>query len=132
MRESYDALVDVFECIENFLSRLRVYTVIHPTMALTETIIDIMVELLAVLSLATKQINQGRLSKYRSTLLVPTRDLDLTRRREICKEAAGRARHCIDSSATGSTHTRGVQGDRCPDSRCRPWSGKQHAGRHAR
>ena len=61
MRESYNTLVDVFECIENFLSRLKIYT--EPTPAMTEMIIKIIVELLAVLALATKQINQGRLSK---------------------------------------------------------------------
>jgi hypothetical protein len=64
VRASYDTLVDVFECIETFLSRLKIYTKIEePTPAMTEMIIKIMVELLSVLALATKQINQGRLSK---------------------------------------------------------------------
>jgi hypothetical protein len=63
VRESYDTLIDVFECIENFLSRVKIYTEIKPTSAMTEMVIKIMVELLAVLALATKQINQGRLSK---------------------------------------------------------------------
>jgi hypothetical protein len=64
VRESYNTLVDVFECIENFLSRLKIYTEIEePTPAMTEMMIKIMVELLSVLALATKQINQGRLSK---------------------------------------------------------------------
>jgi hypothetical protein len=65
VRASYDTLVDVFECIENFLSRLKIYTdsEIRPTPAMTEMIIKIMVELLAVIALTTKQINQGRLSK---------------------------------------------------------------------
>ena len=62
VRESYDTLVDIFECIENFTSRLKIYTEINPTPAMIETMIKIMVELLAVLALATKQINQGRLS----------------------------------------------------------------------
>jgi hypothetical protein len=65
VRESYDTLVDVFECIENFTRRLKVYTnreIVH-TPAMTETIIKILIEMLAVLALATKQINQGRLSK---------------------------------------------------------------------
>jgi hypothetical protein len=63
VRESYSTLVDVFECIENFLSRLNIYTENKPTPAMTEMIIKIIVELLAVLALATKQINQGRLSR---------------------------------------------------------------------
>ena len=63
VRESYDALVDIFECIENFARRLKIYTETRPTPAMTEMIVKIMVEMLAVLALATKQINQGRLSK---------------------------------------------------------------------
>ena len=35
---------------------------IQPTPALTKTVVKILVELLGVLALATKQINQGRLS----------------------------------------------------------------------
>jgi len=62
VRESYDALVDIFECINSFLSRLKIYTETKPTPAMIEMMIKIMVELLAVLALATKQINQGRLS----------------------------------------------------------------------
>jgi hypothetical protein len=62
VRESYDALVDIFECIENFVSRLKISTEIQPTPVMAEMVIKIMVELLGVLSLATKQINQGRLS----------------------------------------------------------------------
>ena len=62
MRQSYDALVDIFECIENFLRRLRIYTEIPPTPAMTETVVKIIVELLSVLALATKQINRGRFS----------------------------------------------------------------------
>ena len=63
MRESYDALVDIFQCMENFARRLQIYTVIQPTPAMTEMIVKIMVELLVVLALATNQINQGRLSR---------------------------------------------------------------------
>ena len=63
VRESYDALVDIFECIENFARRLEIYTEVRPTPAMTEMIVKIMVEMLAVLALATKHINQGRLSK---------------------------------------------------------------------
>ena len=61
---SYDALLDLFECLGNFLKRLEVYTTIPPTPILTEVVLKIMVELLSVLALASKQIKQGRLSKY--------------------------------------------------------------------
>ncbi|KAF8262434.1 hypothetical protein EI94DRAFT_1788983 [Lactarius quietus] len=61
---SYDALVDLFECIGNFLKRLRIYTDLPMTPSMTDTIVNIMVELLAVFALATKQIKQGRFKKF--------------------------------------------------------------------
>jgi hypothetical protein len=60
---SYDALVDLFESIENFLSRLDIYTKIPLTAAMTDIIIKIIVEVLTTLALATKQVKQGRLSQ---------------------------------------------------------------------
>jgi hypothetical protein len=47
----------------NFLKRLEIYTTIPPTPAMTDIIVKIMIELLSVLALATKQIEQGRFSK---------------------------------------------------------------------
>jgi hypothetical protein len=60
---SYVALLNLFECLGNFLKRLEVYTTIPPTPMMMDLIIKIMVELLSVLALATKQIKQGRFSK---------------------------------------------------------------------
>ena len=60
---SYDALLNLFECLGNFLKRLEVYTRIPPTPMMTDLIVKIIVELLSVLALATKQIKQGRFSK---------------------------------------------------------------------
>ena len=60
---SYDALVDLFECLANFLKRIRIYSdLLTPSM--TEISVKIMVELLSVLALATKQVKQGRFSKW--------------------------------------------------------------------
>jgi hypothetical protein len=61
---SYDALEDLFECIQNFLKRLRVYSEISPTPVMTDILIKIIVEVLSVLALATKQIKLGRFSKH--------------------------------------------------------------------
>ena len=47
-----------------FLKRLEIYTTIPPTQIMTEVIVKIMVELLSVLALASKQVKQGRISKY--------------------------------------------------------------------
>ena len=66
MSKSYDSLVDIFECIENFLKRLKIYTENPPieAPALTEMVTKIMAELINVLALATKQMKQGRLGMF--------------------------------------------------------------------
>ena len=68
---SYDALLDLFECLSNFLKRLEIYTTIPTTPTMTDIIVKIMVELLSVLALATKQIEQGRFSKCAITYTFP-------------------------------------------------------------
>jgi hypothetical protein len=60
---SYDALVELFECVGNFLKRLRIYTDVPVSPSMTDIIVKIVVELLSVFSLATKQIKQGRFSE---------------------------------------------------------------------
>jgi hypothetical protein len=59
---SYDALLELFECFEHYLGRLKVLTE-FPS-AVREILVKIMVELLEVLALATQQIKQGRFSKF--------------------------------------------------------------------
>ena len=61
---SYDALLELFERLASFLKRIEIYTTIPPTPIMTEVVVNIMVELLSVLTLASKQIKQGRFSKY--------------------------------------------------------------------
>ena len=61
--DGYDALVDLLESIENFLNRLDIYTKIPPTVAMTEMVVKILVELLSALALVTKEIKQGKPSE---------------------------------------------------------------------
>jgi hypothetical protein len=61
--DSYDLLVDLLESIDHFLNRLDIYTKIPPTIAMTEVVVKILVELLAILALATKHIKQGKPSE---------------------------------------------------------------------
>ena len=61
---SYDALSDLFECLGSFLKRLEIYVTIPHTSMMTDIIVQIMVEVLSVLALATKQIKQGRFSEW--------------------------------------------------------------------
>jgi hypothetical protein len=61
--DDYDTLADLLESVEHFLNRLDIYTKIPPTVGMTEMIIKILVELLSILALATKQLQQGKLSE---------------------------------------------------------------------
>jgi hypothetical protein len=63
-RASHDTLIDVFERIEMFFRRLETYTQVPLTTEMTDIIIQIMVEVLSILGTATKEVGQGRLSKY--------------------------------------------------------------------
>jgi hypothetical protein len=56
-------LVDLFLRIENFFKRLESYTEVEPTPAMTDIIIKIMVEVLTILGIATKEMKQRRLSE---------------------------------------------------------------------
>jgi hypothetical protein len=56
-------LVEVFERVENFIRRLETYIDVPPTAAITDIIIKIMVEVLSILAIATKEIEQGKASE---------------------------------------------------------------------
>ena len=60
---SYDALVELFECLGGFLMRLEIYSNIPSSSLMSEIIVKILVELLSVLGLATEQIKNGIFSK---------------------------------------------------------------------
>ena len=62
-RASRDRLTDLFNCIERFFQRLEIYTGITPTTAMANIIVDIMVEVLTILAIATKEVKRGRLSE---------------------------------------------------------------------
>jgi hypothetical protein len=49
--------------MEGFFRRLEVYTKVPPTTEMMDTIIRIMVEVLSILGIATKEIKQGRMSE---------------------------------------------------------------------
>jgi hypothetical protein len=63
VRSSQEALIDIFERIENFFQRLEVYTEVPPTAEMMDMIVKIMVEVLSILGIATKEIKQGRTSE---------------------------------------------------------------------
>ncbi|KAH9066445.1 hypothetical protein EDB87DRAFT_1574028 [Lactarius vividus] len=75
-----EALIDIFERVENFFERLETYTEVPPTAAMTDIIVKIMVEVLNILAIATKEIKQGRTKKYFKKLVGKTDVEDALRR----------------------------------------------------
>jgi hypothetical protein len=56
-------LIDIFSRIEGFFKRLESYTEVLPTSGMTDISVKIMVEVLQILGLATKEIKQKRSSE---------------------------------------------------------------------
>ena len=48
--------------MEYFFKRLEVYVEVRPTAAMTDIIVKIMIEVLGILGIVTKEIKQGRVS----------------------------------------------------------------------
>jgi len=63
IRNIQETLTDIFERIESFFRRLEIYTQVPSTTEMLDTIIQVMVEVLTVLGIATKEIKQGLISE---------------------------------------------------------------------
>jgi hypothetical protein len=63
VRASHAAIVDLFERIEGFFKRLEVYTQISLTTKMAEVLVKIVIELLSILSIATKEVKRRRASE---------------------------------------------------------------------
>lgn len=61
---SQDTLIDIFERIEHFFGRLEIYTEVPTTETMRDIIAKIMVEVLGIFAIVTKEIKQGRAKKY--------------------------------------------------------------------
>ena len=73
MDASQEVLVDLFGRIENFFRRLESYTEVRLTAAMMDIIVKIIVEVLSILSIATKEIRRGQASEW-----IPSDSLLLT------------------------------------------------------
>ena len=78
-----------------FFRRLEIYTEVPPTTEMMDIIIQMMIEVLSILGIATREIKQGRMSKY---LLHDRVTVDLTMFRKIFKEVdrKDRYRRCAE------------------------------------
>ena len=79
VRASQDTLIDIFDRMENFFQRLEIYTRVSPPPEMIDITVKIMVEVLSILGIATKEMKQGRMSKL---LLYNWVTVDL----EICQK----------------------------------------------
>jgi hypothetical protein len=59
VRASHGILADLFERIENFIKRLEAYTEVPQIASLRDIITKVMVEVLSILAIATKEIERG-------------------------------------------------------------------------
>ncbi|KAH9009445.1 hypothetical protein EDB84DRAFT_1195860 [Lactarius hengduanensis] len=66
---SQDALVDIFERVESFFRRLEEYSEVPTTEAMRDTIVKIMVEVLGIFGIVTKEMKQGRTKRYLKKLI---------------------------------------------------------------
>jgi hypothetical protein len=63
VRSSQNTLLDIFQRIKMFFGRLELYTKVEPTPEMMDMMVQITVEVLSVLGIATKEIKQGRTSE---------------------------------------------------------------------
>ena len=56
-------MLDIFNRIEHFFRRLEIYTTLTPTASMTNMIVEIMVEVLTILGIVTKEVKRGSLSE---------------------------------------------------------------------
>ena len=64
MNASQDMLIDLFERIGRFFKRLESYTERTPSEAMTDMMVEVMVEVLSVLAIVTVEIKQRRLGQF--------------------------------------------------------------------
>ena len=120
VRSSQDTLLDIFERIGMFFRRLEMYMEVPLTTEMTNTIIQIMVEILSTLGIATKEIKQSRTSELFMYEKV-TVTVDLTKFREIYEESDWKDRYGrrveeagqVDARGSSNGSCRNLEGDAC-------------------
>jgi hypothetical protein len=63
VRAHRDVLIDLFSRIEYFFKRLETYTGVPATTAMRSIMVDIVVEVISFLAIATKEIKRGGTSE---------------------------------------------------------------------
>ena len=92
--------------MEYFFKRLEAYIEVRPTAAMTDIIVKIMVEVLSILGIVTKEIGQGQMSTYFSLNMFAKINSRLPFR-EVSQEIDWQERCRRRPSTTGPTNARG-------------------------
>ena len=58
-----EKIFDILNRIERFFRRLEIYVALTPTTAMMDIIVEIMVEVLTILAIATKEVKRGQFSE---------------------------------------------------------------------
>ena len=105
-----DFLIEMFERMEAFFRRLEIYIGLTPDQEMMDTVTGILVEVLNILAIATKEIKQGRISMcllYRCVLV------ERTIFRKICKETDWKNGYRGCTEEARQANTRGGSNVRC-------------------
>ena len=70
---SQDKLIDIFDRIERFCRRLEIYTSMILTNAMTNILVETMVEVLSVLAIATEEVKRRRTRELMSCVFYHSR-----------------------------------------------------------
>ncbi|KAH9044074.1 hypothetical protein EDB83DRAFT_2639119 [Lactarius deliciosus] len=65
----HDTLINLFKRIENFFKCLKSYTSVRPTDIMTDMIIKIMIKVLNIFAITTKEMKQSQAKKYLKKLI---------------------------------------------------------------
>ena len=63
-RTGLSTIIDIFERMEFFFSRLEAYIEIQPTAEMRDVIIKIIVEVFSILAIVTKEMNRNHMSGF--------------------------------------------------------------------
>ncbi|KAF8496246.1 hypothetical protein F5888DRAFT_418419 [Russula emetica] len=66
---SQSVVIDLFERIEIFFTRLGIYVELPPTVEMTDIIVKVMVDVLLILALVTREIKQGKIKRLLKKLI---------------------------------------------------------------
>ncbi|KAI9430835.1 hypothetical protein H4582DRAFT_2133404, partial [Lactarius indigo] len=103
VRTSQNAVVDLFGRLEHFFKRLEKYIEVRPTAAMKDIIIKIMVEVLSILGIVTKEAGEGRTKKYLKKLIGRTDVEDALQRLDMLTQEEARM-----AAAEALSITRGI------------------------